>query len=63
MTINELIAELRAAAAKLPPNYSTRATDATVACLDAEFDIDCIQVSTFEGRPIVRIRIEPDDER
>lgn len=63
MTINEAIATLQALANALPPNHTTEGTECTVACLDAEFEIDCIQIERRGAARVVCIRIEPDGEK
>lgn len=62
MNINEAIGVLQGLALALPPNQTMIATEVTVACLDAEYDVDCIQIERRERGQVICIRIEPDGE-
>lgn len=61
MNVNELLAAVQSIARNLARPAPHPGTDVVVRCLDQEFPIDAIRLETSDRRPVIVIRIEPED--
>lgn len=62
MNIEDVHSHIHRITNHIPLEQRTAETQVTVACLDAEYAIDCIQAEIRDGMLRVVIRIEPDGE-